>query len=314
MKPGVDLARARADMASMAATTAAQYPDDERGLERHRAAADRRIHSRRRAAGAADDDGRGDAGVADRVRECRQPDAGARIGTAARVFGEGRARCRPRAHGEAAADRMRVARPCLGAARHRASPTSACGCSTARSLRVTCPTTSTGRSAAASLPTRSPISALTGLVFGLAPALQAGRLNIQEVLRDGARGSGQSGRRARASQWPGDRRSGALARAARRRVAVRSQLSQHAERESRLRYVAAADAPVLHDRRRLRGGRAQVAARRRHRAADRRAAGSAVGVRIELHSARRGRRRRQRHRRRPRRARKAKSRSSASSA
>ena len=41
------------------------------------------------------------------------------------------------------------------------------------------------------------ISALTGLVFGLAPALQAGRLNIQEVLRDGARGSGHSGRRAR---------------------------------------------------------------------------------------------------------------------
>src|SRR6185436_2680300 len=41
------------------------------------------------------------------------------------------------------------------------------------------------------------ISALTGLVFGLAPAVQAGRLNLQETLRDGARGSGQSGRRAR---------------------------------------------------------------------------------------------------------------------
>jgi putative ABC transport system permease protein len=41
------------------------------------------------------------------------------------------------------------------------------------------------------------VAALTGLVFGLAPALQAGRLNLVESLRDGSRGTGSSGRRAR---------------------------------------------------------------------------------------------------------------------
>jgi putative ABC transport system permease protein len=41
------------------------------------------------------------------------------------------------------------------------------------------------------------VSAVTGLVFGLAPVLQARRLDLQEALRDGARGSGQGGRRAR---------------------------------------------------------------------------------------------------------------------
>ncbi len=42
------------------------------------------------------------------------------------------------------------------------------------------------------------VSALTGIIFGLPPALQAGRLNLIDTLRDGARGSGQSGRRTRA--------------------------------------------------------------------------------------------------------------------
>src|SRR5262245_19875776 len=42
------------------------------------------------------------------------------------------------------------------------------------------------------------VSAITGIIFGLAPALQAGRLNLTDIMRDGARGSGHSGRRARA--------------------------------------------------------------------------------------------------------------------
>ena len=96
------------------------------------------------------------------------------------------------------------------------------------------------------------VSALTGLVFGLAPALQAGRLNLQEALRDGARGSGQSGKRARLRNGLVIVEVAMALDPARRRIALRAQLPESAKREPRLRHQAAPDRAVLHVGRELR--------------------------------------------------------------
>ena len=109
------------------------------------------------------------------------------------------------------------------------------------------------------------------------------------------------------------RRDRDVAGAARRRIALRPQLPQPAERQRRVRHGAADDAAVLPAGRRLRARRREGAPGRGHRPARRGAAGCAGGVRIELRSARRRRRRRQRHRRRADRRRAARSRASASS-
>ena len=117
MKPGVDLTRARADLASMAAATAAQYPTTSEGWSAiaHPMA---------------------DEFIPDDVRLVLLTMMGAvtlvlliacanvanlmlaRASGRQRVFREGGARRRTRPHGAPAADRMRAARPRLGATRH----------------------------------------------------------------------------------------------------------------------------------------------------------------------------------------------------
>ena len=103
----------------MSAALAREYPTTSDGWSASAATALGRIHSRRRQARAADDDGRGDDRPDDRVRERRQPDAGARLRPPARILRPRGARRRPRQVDHAAADRMRRARARVGAARAR---------------------------------------------------------------------------------------------------------------------------------------------------------------------------------------------------
>ena len=117
LKPGVDLARARAELASIASALSAQYPSTNDGWSAMvRPIADK-ILPNERAPRAGDNDGRGHARAAGGVRQCCEPDASAIVGPSARILRPRRARRRTRATGQAVAHRVCRARPRRGAAR-----------------------------------------------------------------------------------------------------------------------------------------------------------------------------------------------------
>ena len=91
------------------------------------------------------------------------------------------------------------------------------------------------------------VAVSTALVFGLVPALQTTRRELQESLKEGARGKH---RRPRAGAKRAGRRAGlAGARGAGRRAALRPQLPQSRQLRAGLRHAVGADAALLHERR-----------------------------------------------------------------
>ena len=154
--------------------------------------------------------------------------------------------------------------------------------------RRPCRTPCTGSSTRAPSLYTTLVAALTGLVFGLAPALQAGRLNMVEALRDGSRGiRDRAVTRARLRNGLVVVEVGACSRPARRRLALRPQLRQPAGANTGFDTT-----PLLTMRFYMTGEGTRPTSRRcargRHRAAHRGAARRRGGVRIEFHSARAG--------------------------
>ena len=140
-------------------------------------------------AGDADDDGRGDAGAADRLLQRREPAAGARVASRQREIS---------IRAALGAGRWRIVRQLLTESMLIGLLSAPLGIGIAwigiKLLDSAMPADEVPYFITWSLNARSlaytvVISMLTGIVFGLAPALQAVRSNLQSSLKEGGRGS-----------------------------------------------------------------------------------------------------------------------------
>ena len=288
MKPGVT--RQQAERSQGARRTAGH---DLSGRERelgHHDAHTRRVDAPgRRQAGDPHDDGRGHAGAAHRVLQRRQPAACARVCPPARDLDSRGARRRPVAHRPAAAHRSGGHRAAERAARDRHC------LDRLKLLDSSMPPDEVPYFITWSLNARSLVYTI-GISMSDRRRVRPGACLPGGAQQPAEQSQGRWPRHRRglarpAAQLAGRRRGRAVARAAGRRLAVRPQLPQPAERERRLRHGAADDDAVLPAGRGVRGRGRQGAACRRHRPARRGAPGRPVRFRVESRADGRRRRR-----------------------
>ena len=192
------------------------------------------IHRRRHAEAAVHHSRRGGARAAHRVRERRQPDARARDGARRRDGGAHRARRRTRPTRAAADHRERAPLAAAAPSPDSAWRRSACTSCSARAPQSRSCSSDGASIDATTLVVTAGIALLTGLVFGILPAMQVTQGDLATALRAGARGYAHASHGTSRQAADRRRRSRARRHAAHRRRSAASQFRESDVRRSRL--------------------------------------------------------------------------------